>query len=154
MSDSHEQQLFDLLQGKSETPLQKESQAMIAEKDVNYETTIGVNPDLRPDPEDRAKGNIDATWGEVDGSQNDARHYSTEAAKQFRVGREEMLAKLFDGKQSSDGAEQKLVGAHLAHGASGEFETSSPQLSSKSKLQKLAAPETLSEQVRRVVGMR
>lgn len=134
-----DQKLYELLTKEAETvPLED-----------NDKSTVGVNPDAYPDPEDRSSGSIDAPWGEK--PDNNAIQYSNEALNRFRLGREELLGKLFDGKASSDGAEQKLLSSHLDHHASGQFESSSPQL--KGKLEKTSsAPQTLFERVRAITG--
>lgn len=120
------------------------------------ETTVGVNPDLYPDPEDRPAGNMDARWGESDGKDGQTPlHYSKETLRQFKEGREKMLASLFDNKNSSDSTDQKLLGQQLSHAASGDFETSSPQLASKTDMaihKTSSIPETLADQVRRITG--
>ena len=121
-------------------------------------STVGVNPNQYADPEDSGAGSIDASWGDKDDSgdgqgPNDAVHHSTEVIQKFREGREDMLDKLFDGKASSDAAEQELLGAHLSHAASGQFQSSAPQLKAKSSIQKTSSvPQTLMERVRATYG--
>ena len=123
--------------------------------DDDGESTEGVNPDPYPDPDDRAANSIDAPWGEEPGETNDANRHATEVWKQVKENREDMLSKLFSGHDSNASLEQKTMGQHLSHAARGQFESSSPQLSPKSKgMPKVssAQPETLMEMTRRVTG--
>jgi hypothetical protein len=100
--------------------------------DDEGESTVGVNPDVYPDPEGRKqqKGTIDAPWGERDTTDgnNDPEHYSDAAYQQFIEGRQEMLDKLFASKGPAAKAEQALVGQQLQHGASGAYESRAPLL--------------------------
>ena len=82
---------------------------------------------------------------------NNAVHFSDEVSRQFRQNREELLDRLFDGMASTQGAEQKIVGEQLSHGASGQFETSAPMLAPRSKIEKVAE-QTLLERVRKIAG--
>lgn len=116
--------------------------------DDEGESTVGVNPNQYPDPEDRPTGDADAPWGEDPGDSIDN---STEVMRSFRQSREKILDDLFDGKGSSDGTEQAVMGQHLTHASSGDFETSSPQLSAKAK-ESSVKPETLLEMTRRIAG--
>lgn len=144
-----DQELYDLLKEAEDTT------PATSTGDNEGETTVGVNPDAYPDPEDRGGGSIDASWGEETGDGNDATHFSNEAFAQFKQSREKMLADLFDGVGDYNDVEQKTMGQHLSHAASGQFGTSSPQLSSKSKDMPKASsvqPETLMEMTRRVAG--
>lgn len=146
-----DQELFELLSKEAaQTPGESPGD--------DNKSTVGGNPDQYPDPEDSGAGSIDARWGDKDDSgdgqgPNDAVHHSTEVIKKFREGREDMLDKLFDGKASSDGAEQKLMGSHLKHVASGDFQSRAPQLKPKSSIQKTSSvPQTLMERVRETYG--
>lgn len=122
------------------------------------QTQKGKNPDQYPPPEDRPTGNMDAPWGEPPGAlshgQQPVRHNADVVMKAFREGREELLGKLLDSKKPSDKAEQAVVSSMLDAASSGEFETSSPQLSEKSKMSSAPADETLLQQLWRTTGMR
>lgn len=125
--------------------------------DDDGEITVGTNPDEYPDPEDSEKkdGTIDASWGQKPGITNDAHYHANEVRAQFRQSREDMLSKLFDGHDANAALEQKTMGQYLSHASSGQFETSSPQLSSKAKgMPKVssAQSETLMEMTRRITG--
>ena len=108
------------------------------------ESTVGVNPDQQPPPEDRPKGDIDAPWGEEDspGKKNSPVHFSDAAFQGFINSRQEMLDSLFDSKGPAQKAEGALLGQHLDVAAKGNFETSAPLLE-----QKTAGDRTLSELV-------
>lgn len=118
------------------------------------ESTVGETPDPTPPPEDRGAGTTDAAWGEepTKTEGEPALHFSDEAVRQFRQGREKFLEKYFDSPSSSGPAEKQLVGQHFQHASSGQFETSSPTLSDKSKLQKTSGVQTLLERVRKTAG--
>ncbi len=146
-----DKELYDLLKEAEDTT------PATSTGDDEGETTVGVNPDQYPDPEDTKKQErtIDATWGQEFCENNDAFHNSNEVFSQFKQSREKMLETLFDGKKSSDAQQQKEMGQHLSHAKSGQFETSSPQLSSKAKgMPKVSSvsPETLMERVRKALG--
>lgn len=115
------------------------------------EGTVGVTPDTYPDPEDRKSGDIDAPWGEHDVSSGkehaDAFHNSDQVYAHYKKGREELLQKLFDSKVTSDPAHQKILSQNLEHARTGEFETSSSQLSGKSKMSSIGF-ETLRERLK------
>lgn len=112
------------------------------------ESTVGVNPDQQPDPEDRPKGDMDAPWGEETspGKKNEPEQFSDAAMQGFINSRQEMLDSLFDSKGPAQKAEASLVGQQLAHGASGNFETKAPLLERKT-----AEDQTLSELVRGIL---
>ena len=125
-----DQDFYDLLNKEAETTLEQ-----------NEESTEGTAPDFYPDSVEEKQESVPLL------------QFSDAALKEFKAGREQLLARLFDGKAATDGAEQALVSAHLDHAASGQFETNSTQLSAKSKIQKVAsAPETLAQYTRRVTG--
>jgi hypothetical protein len=74
--------------------------------------------------------------------------------KAIHDGRERLLDEIFDEKGKSDAVEQKLIAGRFTHGASGDFETSSPQLAEKSKLKIAEVPPTLGDLVMRNIGRR
>jgi hypothetical protein len=94
------------------------------------ESTVGVNPDQQPDPEERPKGDIDAPWGENDNpaSEPKAEHYSDAAYQGFIQSRQNILDELFDSKGPASSAEQALLGQQLQHASSGDYETRAPLL--------------------------
>ena len=136
--------------------LSKEAAEAGGEKpaDNEHEGTVGTTG-LYPSPEDRGEGTVDAPWGEKDGRLIDGKHqpnhHSNGAYAEFKKGREELLSRIFDGKGSSDKTEQGLISQSFSHGASGDFSTSSPQLSGKAK--EASQHETLLDRTRRLVGM-
>lgn len=146
-----DQELYELL---------KEGQSVTNSPGDDEESTVGTNPDLYPEPEDREENDIDAPWGEHDVSDRaehaDAVHFSDAFLDSFKQSRERMLSRLFDSKDPSDVSEQKGMSQYLSHAAKGKFQTSSPQLSSKAKLQPQdktsSVNETLVNKVRRVAG--
>lgn len=105
--------------------------------DDEDKSTVGVNPDLYPDPEGRKEevGSIDAPWGESDvppGKTNaNSEQYSDAAWEQYIEGRQEMLDDIFASKQPASKAEQALVRGLLQHGASNKFESRAPLLESE-----------------------
>jgi hypothetical protein len=108
-------------------------------------STVGVNPDQQPPPEDRKRtaGTIDAPWGERDGPEKGTSvHFSDAAAEGFIQSRQNILDELFDMKGTSSATEQKLVGQYLDHGESGDFESKAPLLETKT-----ASDRTLRELV-------
>jgi hypothetical protein len=109
--------------------LVKEGEATETDED---KSTVGVNPDQQPDPEDRPKGDIDAPWGEKDLPANaeigTAEHYSDAAYEGFIQSRQQMLDELFDSKGPAAKAEQALMGQQLQHAASGDYESRAPLL--------------------------
>jgi hypothetical protein len=126
---SAEQELYDLLNKEgSETGTD------------DNETTVGVNPEPYPEPEDRPKGDIDASWGEKDlpanAADGDAMHFSDAVADQVAESRQRILDRYFDSKGSADDNAKKTVGQLFE---TRSFESSAPVL------------ETLSEQLRRKV---
>ena len=159
----HDSELYDWLKtaepaaptvvkkAQAAAPMDKEGEDPGETLEDNEDGTEGINPVQVPDPETTGEGTIDASWGQEDGK-NDAIHFSNEATKQFRQNREVILGRLLDGKASSEGAEQALLGQNLSHAASGQFETSSPMLTDKSKLQKTGSAKTLLERVRATLG--
>lgn len=72
--------------------------------------------------------------------------------KALHKGREELLSRLFDVKDKSDAAEQSAMSQKLDHARTGDFETSSPQLSSKSKVKIAEVPPTLGDLVKAKLG--
>ena len=74
-----------------------------------------------------------------------AGQFSDAAREQFIQGRQKMLEDLFDEKKPSTTKEQALLGTHLAHGASGKYETGSVMLEKK------ACDETLGVRVQRLL---
>lgn len=101
------------------------------------ESTVGVNPDQQPDPEDRPKGNIDAPWGENDlpasASSGTPEHYSDAAYAGFIQSRQKILDELFDSKGPASKAEQALLGQQLQHAASGDYESRAPLLEQRAQ---------------------
>ena len=122
----------DLLCKEASNSGDRKNQSAQHPDDDEDESTVGVNPDLYPDPEDRPKGNIDASWGEGDVPKSTehatAEHYSDAAYQQFIEGRQEMLDNIFASKQPAAKAEQALMGQHLQHAASGNYESRAPLL--------------------------
>lgn len=112
-------------------------------------STVGTQPQPDEGVPDRSKGDIDAPWGEAPSPE--VVQFSRQAYTDFKQGREKLLEKLLDSKVTSDKAEQGLVAQQFDHAASGDFETSSPQLSGKSKTS-AAQYETVAERLRAVVG--
>lgn len=98
--------------------------------DDEDESTVGTMVQPDDEPKERPEGTIDAPWGEDSPA---GMQFAGENYKKFREGREELLGKLLDGKGPSDQAEKKLISQQFAHGASGDYETSSPQLSDQAK---------------------
>jgi hypothetical protein len=119
------------------------------------EATKGVNPEQYKDESDKGQG-MDAPWSKEPGAtshgQQPVVHVSNPVLRAFREGREELLGKLLDAKAPSDKAEQATVSALLTAASKGDFETSSPQLSEKSKMSSVPEHETLLQQVRRITG--
>lgn len=147
-----DQELYDLLKEAEDT-----TPATSTDTADEEETTVGVNPDQYPDPEgsEKTDGTIDGSWGQDFCETNDANHHSNQAFAQFKQSREKMLDELFDGKADCDAVEQKTMSQHLSHAASGQFETSSTQLSGKAKgMPKVSSVsmETLMERIRRACG--
>lgn len=123
--------MFDLLTKEGEsTP------------DDEEKSTVGVNPDQQPDPEDRedTKGTLDAPWGEQ-GKKQPAQ-FSDAVAQAFVQSRQHILDELFDTKGPAAKAEQELVRQNLEHGDPGEYETSAPLLEEKT-----SSDRTLREQL-------
>lgn len=142
--ESKDQELYDLLK-EGEDPGESPG-------DVG-ESTVGAHPAHYKEPEDRSSGDMDAPWGEAPKVHPNKHHHvvhlSDSALDAVRQSREDLLDKLFDGRDSTDKTEQALMSQHFKHVSSGEFTTSSPQLSEKAKH---SMPETLMEKIRRVTG--
>ena len=77
-------------------------------------------------------------------------HLARPVLEAIHDGREKLLDTIFNEKGKSDSAEQASMAQRFDHVRSGEFETSSPQLSAKSKMKIAEAPLTLAEQLRRL----
>jgi len=115
--------------------------------------TVGTQPQPDEGVPDRSSGDIDAPWGEQPSPE--VVQFSRQAYTDFKQGREKLLEKLLDSKATSDKAEQSMASQYLDHAASGDFETSSPQLSGKSKTSSAAAQrvqyETVGERLRGLI---
>jgi hypothetical protein len=138
---SHEDALYTLLKGAEE-----------------LETAEGVPGKalIRPDPKDRAERGVHAPWGE-DGPEAGGlltpNQHSDATDLENEDGRRGMIARNFSHSHEADAAAQRILAKNLAHFASGDFTTSSPQLSSRMRVKKaqVEAP-TLAEQVIKATG--
>jgi len=131
--DTHEhdpacdQELYDLLSKEAEPAAPPKAPAPVEAVTMSKE---GQDPGESPGDdgeglqaevaehlpvEGRAKGNIDAPWGEepTAGKKNDPVQFSNEATKQFRKSREDLLAKLFSHEASSGGKEKAASASTL-----------------------------------------
>lgn len=115
-----DQDLYDLLT--------KESEETGVDDD---ESTVGTTPDPGEEDLERSSGDIDAPWGEKPPAE--PVQFSKQDMSKFKETRERFLEKHFDSKGVADKANQALVGQQLQHAASGDYETSSPLLSSQAK---------------------
>lgn len=126
-SDTHahqskfDQDLYDLISKEAEDT-----------GDDEDKSTVSTAPDLYEEGGESDEGTLDASWGEA--PQPDPAHNSDQVYKYHQEGREKMLAKLLDSKATSDKAQQGILAQHLEHARKGDFETSSPQLTEKSKM--------------------
>jgi hypothetical protein len=113
------------------------------------DSTQGVNPTGDSPDDVRAKGNIDAPWGEKNspGGKNKPVNFSPELYGEFVGSRDRMLEDFFDSKKPAQENAQAVVGSLFAHGASGDYESRAPMLDRE----KRASDETLIEKVRRIV---
>lgn len=115
--------------------------------DSSTEGTNPVEPPAAAPPSEQ--GSMDAPWGENDvkGQKNDPVHLSDVVATEIMESRQKLLDRCFAQKGPAQRAEQAFMGQHLDHAASGQFESRAPLLEGKAKL---AAPETLTDQTRRL----
>lgn len=111
-------------------------------------STVGTTS-LYENPADRQSGNLDAPWGEP--GPKDPDHHGSGPWNKHVETKHELLDKAFSGTQTAAKADQQLISANFAHGASGDFETHSPLLHAKSETKATKEP-TLMEKVRTVAG--
>ena len=112
-------------------------------------STVGTTS-LYDNPEDRGEsGTLDAPWGEK--GTKDPNHNGSGAWNKHVETKHELLDKAFSGTKPAAKAEQQLISANFAHGASGDFESHAPSLHAKSKTKATKEP-TLMEKVRAVAG--
>lgn len=111
-------------------------------------STVGTTA-LYDNPEDRSSGDIDAPWGEP--GPDDPSHNSSGVWNKHVETKHELLGKAFSGTKPAFAADQQLISANFAHGASGNFESHAPSLHAKSKTKATKEP-TLMEKVRTVAG--
>lgn len=111
-------------------------------------STVGTTS-LYDNPEDRESGNVDAPWGEK--PPEDPQQHGTGVENKHVDTERGILDKAFSGTAAAAKADQQLISANFAHGASGDFESRQPLLQGKSSNEAKKEP-TLMEKVRSVAG--
>lgn len=120
------------------------------------ESTVGVNPDQYPDPSDRPQANAHASWGEetsphADSGKSTEVHHSNAVLDGYKAGKETFLKRHFNSFSKSSKTDQALVGQHLDHAKSGDYEGSKPFQEAGSKRQPEHV-ETVLDKTKRILG--
>lgn len=114
------------------------------------------NPATSTDPKDETRSTVGTTNLYADpvdhesGSDDPEQHGSGVKNKAVET-QKELLDKAFSGTAMAAKADQQLISANFAHGASGDFESRQPLLQSKSRIEITKEP-TLMEKVRAATG--
>ena len=123
-----------------------------APKTNEDETQKGIT-NVRTPPAGRAPGTLDAKWGDKprEGKDGYPDVYSKGVHQEAQDGRGDLLDRILDAGKTTAPAEQALMRQHFEHAAEGN--PHSPILQ-RGKTASADDSETLTDQVRRVVGHR
>ena len=135
----------------------KSALAKMAEAPKNNENdTLKGVANVRTQPEDRAPGTLDAKWGDdpPEGHNGYPDVYSTAVMREAKDGRGELIERMFDSPKAVAAKEQALMRQYFENAGEGDPHSPMLQRGNLPLKHAHAEPETLTDQVNRVIGFR